>query len=232
MRTARYAGPSVAQPFDDEVDFGGDLLPQRQRRYPRIGRLCIVPEGDTALAEPLAKPLQEHVAARLGDVENPSFVEPRVRVHIFTIIDGVVTFFVILYVTRRWGWKVSLHSAVIGTAAAWTILEFPFDLIVMMRINPPIPNHTMVYRLLFFLPLFLVEFSTVSLLTLLPSMRVTAYAAYAVAGMFAVFAVWAAFGFAFPTEPLPLAFNVTSKILCFVGAVMLFVWRVDRPEAA
>jgi hypothetical protein len=36
----------------------------------------------------------------------PSFVEPRVRVHIFTIIDAVVTFFVILYVTRRWGWKV------------------------------------------------------------------------------------------------------------------------------
>ena len=26
MRTARYAGPSVRQSFDDEVDFGGDLL--------------------------------------------------------------------------------------------------------------------------------------------------------------------------------------------------------------
>jgi hypothetical protein len=157
----------------------------------------------------------------------PSFVEPYVRVHIFTIIDAAVTFFVILYLTRHWGWKVSLQSAVIGTAAAWTIFELPFDLIVMMRINPPIPNHTMVYRLLFFLPLFLVEFSTVSLLTLLPSMRVTAYAAYAVAGMFAVFAIWAAFGFAFPTEPLPLALNVISKILSFVAAIMLFVWRVD-----
>lgn len=158
----------------------------------------------------------------------PSFVEPHVRVHIFTIIDAVVAFFMILYLTRRWGWKVSLHSAVIGTAAAWMIFEFPFDLIVMMRINPPIPNHTMMYRLLFFLPLFLVEFSTVSLLTLLPSIRVTAYAAYAVAGMFAVFAVWAAFGFAFPTEPLPLALNVISKILCFVAAIMLFVWKADR----
>jgi len=157
----------------------------------------------------------------------PSFVEPRVRVHIFTIIDALVTFFAILYLTRRWGRKVSVHSAIIGTAVAWMIFEFPFDLIVMMRINPPIPSHTMVYRLLFFLPLFLVEFSTVSLLTLLPSVRVTAYAAYAVAGMFAVFAVWAAFGFAFPTEPLPLALNVISKILCFVAAIMLFVWRVD-----
>ena len=107
------------------------------------------------------------------------------------------------------------------------IFEFPFDLIVMTRTNPPIPTHPMLYRQLFFLPLFLVEFSTVSLLTLLPSMRVTAYAAYAVAGMFVVFAVWAAFGFAFPAEPLPLALNVISKILCFVAAIMLFVWRAD-----
>jgi hypothetical protein len=157
----------------------------------------------------------------------PGFVEPRVRVHIFTIIDALATFLVILCLTRRWGWKVALHSAVIGTAAAWTIFEFPFDLIVMTRTNPPIPGHPTPYRLLFFPPLFLIEFSTVSLLTLLPSMRVTANAAYAVAGMFAVFAVWAAFGFAFPAEPLPLALNVISKILCFVAAIMLFVWRAD-----
>jgi len=157
----------------------------------------------------------------------PNFVEPHVHVHIFTIIDAVVSFLSILYLTRRWGLKVALHSAVIGTATAWTIFEFPFDLIVMMRINPPIPNHTMVYRLLFFLPLFLVEVSTVSLLTLLPSMRLTAYSAYAVAGMFAVFAVWAAFGFAFPSEPLPLALNVISKTLCFVAAITLFGWRAD-----
>lgn len=161
----------------------------------------------------------------------PSFVEPRVHVHIFTIIDAVVTFLAILYLTRRWGSKVALHSAVIGTVAAWMIFEFPFDLIIMMRTSPPIPNHTMLYRLLFFLPLFLVEFSTVSLLTLLPSMRVTAYAAYAVAGMFAVFAVWAAFGFAFPAEPLPLALNVISKIFCFVAAIMLFVWKADEKVA-
>jgi hypothetical protein len=155
----------------------------------------------------------------------PGFVAARVRVG--TFIDAPVTFFMILYLTRRWGWKVALASAVIGTAAAPMIFEFPFDLIVMTRTNPPIPTHPMLYRQLFFLPLFLVEFSTVSLLTLLPSMRVTAYASYAVAGMFVVFAVWAAFGFAFPAEPLPLALNVISKILCFVAAIMLFVWRTD-----
>ena len=66
----------------------------------------------------------------------PSFVEPRVHVHIFTIIDAVAAFFAIFYLTRRWGSKVALHSAVIGTAAAWTIFEFPFDLIVMMDQSP------------------------------------------------------------------------------------------------
>jgi hypothetical protein len=155
----------------------------------------------------------------------PDFVARRVRVG--TFVDAAAAFFVILYLTRRWGWKVALASAVIGVAAAPMIFEFPFDLIVMTRTNPPIPTHPMLYRQLFFLPLFLVEFSTVSLLTLLPSMRVTAYAAYAVAGMFVVFAVWAAFGFAFPEEPLPLALNVISKIVCFVAAIMLFVWRAD-----
>jgi hypothetical protein len=159
----------------------------------------------------------------------PGFVAPRVRVG--TFVDAVVSFCVILYLTRRWGWKVALASAVIGTAAAPMFFEFPFDLIVMARTNPPIPTHPMLYRQLFFLPLFLVEFSTVALLTLLPSMRVTRYAAYAVAGMLVVFAIWAAFGFAFPAEPLPLALNVIAKILCFVAAIMLFVWRVDGEMA-
>jgi hypothetical protein len=155
----------------------------------------------------------------------PGFVARHVRVG--TFVDASVTFFVILYLTRCWGWKVSLASAVIGAAAAPMIFELPFDLIVMTRTNPPIPTYPMLYRELFFLPLFLVEFSTVSLLMLLPSMRVTAYAFYALAGMFAVFAVWAAFGFAFPEEPLPLALNVISKILCFVAVIMLFVWKAD-----
>jgi hypothetical protein len=156
----------------------------------------------------------------------PSFVAARVRVG--TFVDALVTFFVILYLTWRWGWKVALASAVIGTAAAPMIFELPFDLIIMTRTNPPIPIHPMLYRQLFFLPLFLVELTTISLLTLLPSMRVTAYACYAVAGMFVVFAVWAASGFVFPAESLPLALNVISKVLCFVAAIMLFVWKADR----
>ena len=111
----------------------------------------------------------------------PEFVAARVRVG--TFVDAAVTFFVILYLTRRLGWTIALASAVIGTAAAPMFFELPFDLIVMTRTNPPIPTYPMLYRQLFFLPLFLVELSTISLLTLLPSMRVTASASYAVAGM-------------------------------------------------
>ena len=92
----------------------------------------------------------------------PDFVAARVRVG--TFVDALVTFFVILYLTRRWGWKVALASAVIGTAAAPMIFELPFDLIVMTRTNPSIPTSPMLYRQLFFAPLFLVELSTVSLL--------------------------------------------------------------------
>jgi hypothetical protein len=155
----------------------------------------------------------------------PNFAEPRVHVGLFTFVDALVTFFVILCLTRSWGWKIALGSAVIGTAAAPMFFEFPFDLIIMARTDPPIPTHATLYRGLLFLSLFIMEFSTVSMLTLLPSVRVTANASYAVAGMFAVFAVWAAFGFEFPSEPLPLLLNIMSKMLCFVAAIMLFVWK-------
>ena len=87
----------------------------------------------------------------------PGFTARRVRVCAF--VDASITFFIILYLTRRCGWKVALGSAVIGTAAAPMIFEFPFDLIIITRTNPPIPTHPMLYRQLFFLPLFLVESS-------------------------------------------------------------------------
>jgi hypothetical protein len=64
----------------------------------------------------------------------PGFVAPRVRVG--TFVDAPATFFVILCLTRRWGWKIALASAVTGTAAAPLIFELPFDLIVMARTNP------------------------------------------------------------------------------------------------
>lgn len=68
MRTARNAGPSVGQSFDNEIDFGGDLLPQGQWCNPRIGRLGVVLDGNPALADPLAETVQKNVAARFGDI--------------------------------------------------------------------------------------------------------------------------------------------------------------------
>ena len=153
----------------------------------------------------------------------------RAAIQVGTLPDAAVTFFVILYLTRGYGWKVALGSAFVGTAAAPMIFELPFDLIVMGRTAAIPPNPTL-YRALFFFPLFIVQLSTLSLLTLLPSMRITARACYALAAMFAVFALWAVFGFGPPTEPLPKTLNVISKMLCFVSAIMLFIWRETPHE--
>src|SRR5437868_6407681 len=71
MRTARYARASVAEPLDDDVDFDGDLLLQRQRRRPGVGGLLVALDGDPAFLEPLVEAVEEHIAPRLGDVEEP-----------------------------------------------------------------------------------------------------------------------------------------------------------------
>lgn len=154
------------------------------------------------------------------------FMAPKVRVG--TFLYAAATFVVIFFLTRQYGWKVALGSAFVGTAAAPMFFELPFDLIVMPMINPPIPPNPWLYRVLFFFPLFLVELSTVALLALSPPMRITRYACFALAAMFAVFAVWAACGFDFPARPLPLAFNIASKILCFVTGILLFAERSDN----
>jgi hypothetical protein len=74
-------------------------------------------------------------------------------------------------------------SAFVGTAAAPMISELPFDLIVMGRTYPPIPPSPTLYRLLFFLPLFVVEISTFSLLTLSPLTRLSKDTLFSLAGV-------------------------------------------------
>ena len=135
----------------------------------------------------------------------------------------VVIFVVILLVSRSHGRQVMLMSAAIGAAAAPMIFEFPFDLIVMARTYPPLPPDPALYRVLFFAPLFLVEFTTLSLLTLCPMVKLTRASFFSFALMLAVFAVWALFGFAFPSAPAPYALNVLSKILAFVVTLSLFL---------
>jgi len=140
-----------------------------------------------------------------------------------TVTCAVAIFVVILLVIRSHGQKVMLMSAAIGAAAAPMIFEFPFDLIVMARTYPPLPPDPALYRVLFFAPLFLVEFTTLSLLMLSPVVKLTRATFFSLALMLAVFAVWALFGFAFPSAPAPYVLNVLSKILAFIVTLSLFL---------
>jgi hypothetical protein len=136
---------------------------------------------------------------------------------------AAATFVIIILLTRRHGLKVALLSAFVGAASAPMIFELPFDLIVLNRIYPPIPPAPIIFRLLFFLPLFLVELSTISFLTFSPLTRLSRYTLYSLAGLFVIFAVWAAFGFSYPSDPLDTAFNDISKVLAFVTAITFFL---------
>ncbi|HYW01848.1 MAG TPA: hypothetical protein VE862_10270 [Candidatus Acidoferrum sp.] len=148
-----------------------------------------------------------------------------------TIFSAIAAFAIITCATRKNGLKSALGSALVGTMAGPMIFELPFDLIVMSRTFPAIPPYPTLFRLLFFLPLFLVEVSTFSLLTLSPVMKLSKYTLFALAGVFFVFAVWALFGFSYPSDGVPLALNTTSKILSFVTAITLFV-RLDKEGSA
>jgi hypothetical protein len=143
---------------------------------------------------------------------------------------AVVIFVTILIMARSHGWPVRLASAAVGAMAAPMVFEFPFDLIVMARTYPPIPPDPVMYRVLFFAPLFLVEFATLSFLTFAPMVRLTRATVFSFALMLAVFAAWALSGFAFPATPGPFAFNVLSKILAFTTALTLFL--PQRSEAS
>jgi hypothetical protein len=145
-----------------------------------------------------------------------------------TFASALVAFIVIVWLSKRHGLKVALSSAIVGTIAAPMIFELPFDLIVMWRTPHPAPES--LFALLFFLPLFLWELSSYSLLTLSPLARVSRYTMFSLAAVFFVFAVWALTGFSFPSSPMPFTFNVVSKVLCFVAAVTLFLPQGDGRE--
>jgi hypothetical protein len=113
-----------------------------------------------------------------------------------------------------------LVSAIVGAVAAPMIFELPFDLIVMCRLYPPVTARLI---LLFFLPLFLVGVSSISLLTLSPLVKVSKPTLFSLAAMFFVFAAWALFGFSYPSYPIPIVLNAVSKILCFAASITLFL---------
>ncbi len=149
------------------------------------------------------------------------FTAPMNPVTPVTVTSGVVAFLAIVYLARRSGFWIAVGSAIVGTIAAPMIFEFPFDLIVMWRTYPPAPE--VLFTLLFFFPLFLVEALSFAMLTLSPVARLSRYTLFLLTGMFLIFAVWALFGFAYPAAPLPIALNMIAKILAFATAVSLFL---------
>jgi hypothetical protein len=157
-----------------------------------------------------------------------AFTPPASPVAPVTALAALTTFLIIAVLSRRAGLKLALGAAIVGTIAAPMIFELPFDLIVMWRTYPPEPATQ--FTLLFFLPLFIWELASYSLVTMSPLSRLTRYTLFSLAAMFLVFAVWALFGFSYPSDPLPFVLNAVSKILCFVVAITLFVPpNNDRP---
>jgi hypothetical protein len=140
-------------------------------------------------------------------------------------LAAALAIFVIILVTSRGQPGVPLVTAAIGAMAAPMIFEFPFDLIVMGRTYPAVPPDPALYRAWFFVPLFLIELTTLSLLALCPRVKISRPAIVCFALMLTVFAIWALIGFAYPSAPLPIAFNVVSKLIAFAAALSLFVPR-------
>jgi hypothetical protein len=146
-----------------------------------------------------------------------------------TLIAAAAIFVIIVLISSSHDWPVRLAGAAIGALAAPMIFEFPFDLIVMARTFPRMPDPAL-YRALFFAPLFLIEITTLSLLTLSPMVKLPKATFFSFAAILAVFAAWGLFGFGYPSAPLPYALNVLSKILAFVTALSLFL--PQRAEAS
>jgi hypothetical protein len=128
--------------------------------------------------------------------------------------------------------RTRLVSAIVGAMAAPMIFEFPFDFIVMARTYPGIPPDPAGYRALFFVPLFLIEITTLLLLRLSPMVQLKRTTFFSFALMLGVFAVWALSGFGYPSAPLPTTLNIMSKLLAFVTAFTLFLPLRPTPRQA
>jgi hypothetical protein len=153
-----------------------------------------------------------------------SAATPRLTILPVTLTAAAVLFVIII--SRR-SPDLRLASAAIGAIAAPMIFELPFDPIVIFRIHmvlPDPPPWTLVY-----VPLLLVEITTLLLLRLSPMVRLTRATFFCVAAMLGVWAAWALAGFGYPSAPLPIALNIASKILAFAAAFTLFLPRQPAP---
>ena len=151
-----------------------------------------------------------------------------------TILPVTLTAAAVLFVTiisrRSPDLRTRLASAAIGAIAAPMIFELPFDPIVIPRFDPALPGPppwTLVY-----VPLLLVELTTLLLLRLSPMVRLTRATFFCLALMLGVWAAWALTGFGYPSAPLPITLNIASKILAFAAAFTLFLPQQPAPGQA
>ena len=211
------------------VAYAGTRLPppSRPARPSRAAAIFMVATWVLALATLLICVIVYAQQARHGHIGKAPPADPITPV---TFIGGGLTFAVILISSTHRPWT-RLAGAAIGAMAAPMIFELPFDLIVMARTYPPIPPDPAMYRALFFLPLFLVEITTLSLLTLSPMVRLSKVTFFSFALMLTVFAAWGLSGFGYPSAPVPITLNVLSKLLAFGVALSLFLPRRTRVSA-
>ena len=158
-----------------------------------------------------------------------SAAAPRLTILPVTLTAAAVLF-VIIISRRSPDLPARLASAAIGAIAAPMIFELPFDPIVIFRIHmvlPGPPPWTLIY-----VPLLLVEITTLLLLRLSPMVRLTRATFFCFALMLGVWAAWALAGFGYPSAPLPISLNIASKILAFAAALTLFLPRQPAPGQA
>ena len=199
-------------------------LPARAARPSRAAAIFMVLTWVLAIATLLICVIVYAQLARHGHIAK---VPPANPITPVTFIGAAAVFAVILISSTHRPWT-RLASAAVGAMAAPMIFELPFDLIVMARTFPPIPPDPALYRALFFLPLFLVEVTTLSLLTLSPMVRLSRATFISFALMLIVFAAWGLSGFAYPSAPVPIALNVLSKLLAFGVTLSLFLPQQAR----
>ena len=204
-------------------------LPVRATRPGRAGRVAMILAWVASIAAflvGLTIYLRQYIHAY-----DPSTPAPKDPIAPITLTAAAVVF-VIIVSRRSPGLGARLASGAIGAMAAPMIFELPFDLIVMTRTYPPIPPDPALYRALFFVPLFLIEITTLLLLRLSPMVRLTRATFFSFALMLGIFAVWALSGFGYPSAPLPTALNIASKIVAFITVLTLFLPQRPAPGQA
>jgi ABC-2 type transport system ATP-binding protein len=205
-------------------------LPVRATRPGPVGRIAMILAWVASIAAFLV--CVTIYARQYVNAYGPSATAPPTD-HIAPVtLVAVAVVFIVIISRSSPGFGTRLASGFIGAIAAPMIFELPFDLIVMARTYPPIPPDPALYRALFFVPLFLIEITTLLLLRLSPMVRLTRATFFSFALMLGVFAVWALSGFGYPSAPLPTALNIVSKILAFVTVLTLFLPQRPAPEQA